>query len=592
MQAVRASPRSRVLRGLRFRGRRDDSGFIAVATAIIVPVLLALSAFTVDVGNWYYHAESVQRAADAAALAGVTYLPGDLAAAKKQAIATAAANGYANSATVTVDPEPVSGNPNQLQVTITEIVDNSFGKLMGVSTETIRRTAIANYQAPLPLGSPCNEFGDGPEPKLNATNPRSSNCSNAGAFWANVGSPKASKSYGDAYQDGDCASSASGTDNCSGTNSDYSTNGYFYSIKVTAPVTNLTIQAFDPNFVYVGDLCDSNFGSGTSAAVNAKNQYNYSAGTSAATAKYLEDNQLYAPGQNGAYCTGDMLYTQQSNQPPDTTYTVRAPSATANPWDPTTNPIIGGCTQTYKGFSGDLYTALNQYAQTNGAVTYAAGKPVAAATGTNGYQDAVAKSFRQWSTLCTIPGTIAAGTYYIQVQSNAPGDNTNGDGHNRFAMRAFGSGPSDNANIAISGFTDMAMYADLPSAHTSFYLTQITPGAAGQILQIRLFDIGDSSQPGTVRVIPPLDSGLTTFSGCVGAGPTSGALTNCSIPANSSYNGKWETISVPIPSNYTCNYQSAVGCWITLSYDYGAGQPSDTTSWQASLEGTPVRLTK
>jgi hypothetical protein len=423
-------------------------------------------------------------------------------------------------------------------------------------------------------------------------NQRSSNCNAAGAFWANVGSPQAAKSYGDAFQDDNCAAAASGTDNCSGSNSDYSTNGYFYSIKLTAAVNNLTIQSFDPAFVAVGDLCDTNFGSGATAAVNAKNSVNYTAGTSAATASYKQDNQLYAPGQTGSYCTGDMLYTQQSNQPPDTTYTIRQPSATSNPWDPTTDPVISSCTKKFTGFNGDLYTALNQWTQTNGAVNYAAGAPVPAPTGATGYQPQVASEFRQWVTLCTLPGTVAAGTYFIQVQTNASGDNPNGDGHNRFAMRAYGSSASDNANISISGFTQMAMYADLPSAHTSFYLTQVQPGAAGQNLDVRLFDIGDSSQPGTVTVIPPTDSGLRNFTGCTGSGPTSGALTNCSIVANSSYNGKWETITVPIPSNYTCSYLSTTGCWVTLSYDYGSGQPSDTTSWQASLDGTPVRLTQ
>jgi hypothetical protein len=157
-------------------------------------------------------------------------------------------------------------------------------------------------------------------------------------------------------------------------------------------------------------------------------------------------------------------------------------------------------------------------------------------------------------------------------------------------MRAFGATTSNNASIAITGLTNMGIYANLPSAQTSFYLTQVPPAAAGQILDVRLFDIGDSSLPGTVRILPPADSTLTSLSGCIGAGVTIGALTNCSIPANSSYNGKWETISVPIPTNYTCTYPSTTGCWFTLLYDYGAGQPSDTTSWQASIEGSPVRL--
>jgi Flp pilus assembly protein TadG len=140
---VKASTRARWRAGLRWRGRRDDSGYIAVATAILTPVLLGLAAFTVDVGNWYVTADQVQRAADAAALAGVTYLPGNLAAAEKQALATASANGYTTGGVTVVDPEPVSGNPNQLRVTITTTVDNTFGQLLGKPTETIKRSAVA-----------------------------------------------------------------------------------------------------------------------------------------------------------------------------------------------------------------------------------------------------------------------------------------------------------------------------------------------------------------------------------------------------------------------------------------------------------------
>ena len=580
-----ARSRSRWRAGIRWHGRREDSGYIAVATAILTPVILGLAAFTVDVGNWYVTADNVQRAADAAALAGVTYLPGNLAAAEHQAIVTAAANGYTTGGVTVVDPEPVSGNPNQLRVTITTTVDNTFGQLLGKPTETITRSAVSNFQAPLPLGSPCNEFGDGPDPTIGAVNQRSSNCSAAASFWGNVGSPQATKSYGDAYQDGGCAS---GIDNCSGSNSDYSTNGYFYTIKLTAAVTNLTIQSFDPAFVSVSDTCSSNFGSGTTAAVNAKNDTNYSL----AASTYKQDSQLYAGGQPNPYCTGDQLYTQVANQPPDTTFTVRAPSATSNPWDPTTDPVISTAScapKTFKGYSGDLYTALNEWNQTNGVVT----KPAVVAAG---YQPAVASEFRQWVSLCTIPGTTAAGTYYVQVQTNAAGDNPNGDGHNRFSLRATGVGAGDNSHISISGFTDMAIYANAPSATTKFFLTQVQPGAAGQTLQLRFFDIGDATYTGgapLITVNPPSDANVGAFSGCVGSGPATGALNNCSIIPSSSYNGKWETISVPIPSNYTCSYLAVTGCWVTLTYQYGAGnQPSDTTSWAASISGTPVRLTQ
>ncbi len=549
-----------------------------------MPVLFGISALTIDVGNWYFVAQNVQRAADAAALAGVTYMPGNFAQASATAIATAASNGFTSG----VDPEPVPGQPSKLQVTITTTVHNTFGQLLGVDSTTIRRTAVTNYQAPLPMGSPCNEFGNGPEPLLAATNMRSGNCAAAGQYWANVGSPQATKVSGDAYQDGVCGS---GVDGCSGgTNTDYSSSGYFYSIKLSAPVTNLTIQAFDAGFVSVGDLCSTNFGSGTTAATYAKNDYNYNPGTSAATATPIEDPALYASGQSTPYCTGDMLF---GSTPPDTTYTIRQPVASSNPWDPTSYPVVSSCVKTYKGFSGDLYTALNEYKQdSTGKITYKNGAPVLATAGVGGYRADVASTFRQWSTLCTFNGTVAAGTYFIQVQSNAAADDPGGNGHNRFALRAFGSGAADNSNIAISGYTNMAIYANVNQAQTSFYLTQVSPAAAGQVLNVSLFDIGDSSQPGTVTIKPPADSNLTSFAGCTATGPTSGALSGCSIVANSSYNGKWEQISIPIPSNYSCNSTAVTGCWITLSYNYGSGQPSDTTSWTANLEGTPVRITQ
>jgi hypothetical protein len=276
--------------------------------------------------------------------------------------------------------------------------------------------------------------------------------------------------------------------------------------------------------------------------------------------------------------------------PPDTTYTIREPVASSNPWDPTSYPVVSSCVKTYKGFNGNLFKALNEYKQDDsGKVTYTNGQPDLASS----YNPTVASEFRQWSTLCTFPGTMSAGTYFVQVQTNGPDDNSAGTGHNRFALRAFGSSAADNANIAISGYTNMGIYANLNNAKTSFYLTQIGPQAAGQVLNVSLFDVGDSSQSGTITIRPPTDSNISAFSGCTGTGPVAGALTNCSLTAsNATHNGRWQQVSVPIPSGYTCDSLSATGCWIILSYDYGSGQPSDTTSWTANLEGTPVRLTQ
>ena len=91
-----------------------------------------------------------------------------------------------------------------------------------MTTTTVSRSAIAAFTGPVPMGSPCNEFGNDPTPGTN----KSTNCHNVGQFWANVGSPKADKVSGDAYQNGACPSNGDGCS--SGKNAEYDENGYFY----------------------------------------------------------------------------------------------------------------------------------------------------------------------------------------------------------------------------------------------------------------------------------------------------------------------------------------------------------------------------
>ena len=174
---------------------------------------------------------------------------------------------------------------------------------------------------------------------------------------------------------------------------------------------------------------------------------------------YLQDSALYASGQTSLYCTGDQLFGG-ATQAPDTTYTVRQPAAASDPWNPLSFTPTAGCTKTYAGFSGTLFTALNQYQQTNGVVQYKNGAPVLAATGTNGYQPQVASEFRQWVTLCSYSGTVPAGTYFVQVQGSAKAD---GNGHNRFALRAFGSSAAQNAGISITWLMARLSLATTPS---------------------------------------------------------------------------------------------------------------------------------
>jgi hypothetical protein len=180
----------------------------------------------------------------------------------------------------------------------------------------------------------------------------------------------------------------------------------------------------------------------------------------------------------------------------------------------------------------------------------------------------------------------------VQVKTNGLGADSEG-GHNRFALRAFGSGAADKEAISVAGFNKMAMYGNTPSGTSRFFLAKVPSGAHGQMFNVRLFDIGDGATSGsTIKVLPPSETG-GSFTGCVGTGPAigTGNLVDCTISVNGTYDGKWEKISVPIPSSYSCNDTSPTGCWVRLEFYYGsASKPQDTTSWTASIEGDPVRL--
>lgn len=532
------------VRRLRRARERPEGGYVAILTAVLLTVLMGFVAFTVDVGRWYVVGQELQRTADAAALAGVTSLPNDPAAAFATARQFAAANGSGGGTGTTV-ATAVGKAPTQLQTTVTTTVDNIFGPLLGVPQTTISRTAVADYAAPVPMGSPCNKFGNDPDP---GTATASSACAGiTGAFWADVNSPTADKQYGDAVQAKVCASKT-GMDGCAGsTNTDYDPNGYFYTVHVAKP-GSVAIQLFDPVWVKVGDTCKDDVFSGADKASNPF---------------VSNPSTRYASGTSGEYCTGDKLFGGSTLM--QTQFTVRAPSDT--PWDPLSFAPIGGCQRTYGGYQGQLVNVLDQ--------------------GKSTYDPAIARYFRTWTTLCTVTAT-QPGDYLIQVKSNGLGADS-AKATNRFSIRATSSAGNDA--VSVSGRQQMAIYSNKPSNVTQFYLARVPSSAAGQVLNVRLYDVGDSTQTGKIKFLAPPDSGVT-FTGCVGNSPGPGAMPDCSfsVPTDT-YDGKWVTVSVPIPTGYKCADDDASSCWVRLAYDYGSGSaPTDTTTWRASLAGDPVRL--
>ena len=316
---------------------QDDSGLIAVWFAVLVPVLFAFAAFAVDVSRWYVETERMQKAADAAALAGVVYMPADFARARTTARDIAARNGFPNGGRYVVDVVP-GDKPSRLKVTITSTIDNVFGAFPVISqpTKTLTRTATADFAGPVAMGSPCNLFGNEPNPATGASAEQptgsvaSSNCSlgRTPNFWANVAGPDSPKSYGDRFTTRACSNENSF---CNGRNVDYYGGSYtdpftglasqvpaqpyyFYKISVTAPVSSISVQLYDPAFVEVGDHCEKNLGPEANrwAGSTSPNPY-----VNDAVTRYSYGDQTTRPDDSyQPYCTGDVSFASSGTTAP------------------------------------------------------------------------------------------------------------------------------------------------------------------------------------------------------------------------------------------------------------------------------------
>ncbi len=139
---------------------KGEEGYVLVLTALLLLPLLAVTGLAVDLGAWYARAAAIQRAADAAALAGVVYLP-DMGAATTRAEAIASANGFTESADINVEVTQIGGSDAKLQVSITDNSAEQFFTGTFTSNVDITRSSTAEYVRPVPMGSPKNFLGTG-----------------------------------------------------------------------------------------------------------------------------------------------------------------------------------------------------------------------------------------------------------------------------------------------------------------------------------------------------------------------------------------------------------------------------------------------
>ncbi len=144
------------------RHRVASRGQMLVLFAVSIFVLTGITAIVVDVSWYWANSLRVQRAADAAALAGVVWLPSDPTSAYDTARKEAIKNGYDGSSPgVTVTPLQDATNKRRLSVTISAPVGTFFMRVFGLPSIQATRSSKAEFVLPVPMGSPQNYYGVG-----------------------------------------------------------------------------------------------------------------------------------------------------------------------------------------------------------------------------------------------------------------------------------------------------------------------------------------------------------------------------------------------------------------------------------------------
>lgn len=641
-----------------------DSGVVGVIVAIMVPLLLILVGIAVDTGRWYVEGQRLQNAADAAALAGVPALNGDAGfdRAATLAVNAAARNGYAADADTRVVPFSREAN-TEMGVSVTSTVNNVFGSIFGRPTTTLTRTAVADFESETLLGSPCNALGNQPpSPNLPPSlaipeAPPSGNgyptCQTPPELWALIEGFSENKANGDRYATGTCAIQVTGrpidcNKNDDGTfsgppgNNEHRPTGYFYVVRVEDQAVGepISVQVYDPAYKGVGQRCENmpqysaTVPAGNNRVFNNMNPY---VGSDVAD-RYgrvvdTDPNPDVVYANRSLYCPGDSL----GSTPPNTSFALFRPTVTRDPLRAEIKTDTSGqpCTVQFRGT-----------ADTGGGSTSRDALAAALRQGTGTYNRALAEVFHQWVVLCTFTAD-EPGDYYIQVRtnhalpasggeantnSNAPivyrgnpaledpaglATETGTNGANAYSMRAVVGDIAKARYVSVSGFRQMALFANRVGSESEFNLLPVFTNSAGKSFDFEVFDGGDCtvltgggcSETGTVRIIYPLDA---TFDGspipvdtspatCRSIGPAGvgvpGTVTedlvNCTATfSNATNNGRLEKMSVSLPSNYRCAYSNLGSCWFRVEYKFAGANTAlnDVTTWYARVVGDSLRL--
>jgi hypothetical protein len=560
--------------------QRGDRGYALILTALLLVPLMAAASVAVDLGSRYAEAAKIQRAADAAALAGVAVLPRGLTAATTEARQVAARNGYAHGVDgITVDVAQV--NAEEIQVRITDpSVPEYFGGLFNGDSQ-IARNATSRYVRAVSLGSPRNFIGTGDllgsgsggDMQQIVGRTTSQTAGLRENYWLAISGQCSSRENGDRFNTVSQAnyenisnprglSESAFWDDCDPgggvqANAEFRDYGYIYA--VTAPpgydLGTMRIQAYDPA------ICNSS-----------------------------------RPGDSRFASTGGMT----------TTFTVRTGSTDPLGGTPVSTPSQPR-TFNRAGSGCNAWTDIAVVVPPAQGATYfiqvQAGRNTSDGTMSNGF-----------ALRASVDSKNAGGRFW---------------GCSSDLVESSFSDPKCPQVFAVQ---DMGVFASLNGTRAEFFLAEVGSEYNGKQLEITLFDPGEGADALRVKApdgtyatfdwrvsCPP---GVTApFGGCAGTGAsvldligdTRGSAQGCNPPdidtstprdgvrdrcvynpqpggrriSRSKYNERSLTLTIDLPDDIATAYGGAT--WWKIEYTLNSA-PTDRTTWSVEVKGDPVRL--
>jgi hypothetical protein len=514
-------------------------GQILVIFAGALLLMMMMAAIVVDVSWYWVNSLRVQRAADAAALAGAVMLPSRVPDAFQLAGEEATKNGYTSGGDVTVTPHWDKGEPRRLEVTISAPASTYFMRVLGITSIPITRSAKAEFTLPVPMGSPQNYFGVGffesASGPLTVNDPVAGTPLASQGFWGAVFTSGGTRENGDRYAPAFLGNGVPGSAK-GDPNPDYDANGYDYIVEVGA---GGEVRLFDAIFCATGfNSLGGFYGAGDHwtdhpptvvvAPVSVTYRLYNTRGT---LANILDD---------GAPVVPDLTYD---------------PGA-----------------RTFGDLSGNFGTPQNS-------------------TDVNRQDCATDPAHNTW---VTVASGLPAGYYRLNVNTSLAGTNLQVGAENMFAIWA----TATTGSARVYGNGRMSAYTQLAAGSQTFYFAQVDKAHAGKQLEIELFDPGESAGDAFLRFLSP-DGNTYSYAkfdweSDDGRSGTNVTSLQTAVGGKAQFNNHLVTIRIDLGKNYGKHGLNPPGDvadeegWWQIEYNINAA--NDTTTWGVSIRGNPVHL--